>query len=120
MLHCLRSVYGAGAGSLTATAGLATATAPATASSLATAAGVGQLSKAGVVGGIGALYRGAYPSVLRALPSYAASFWGYEKTLELIERWKEGASRRGGVQGKGGSGSGDRGNRMIVNEKKSQ
>ena len=30
------------------------------------------------------LYRGAWPSILRALPSYAASFWGYEATLQFM------------------------------------
>ena len=51
--------------------------------------------------GVGALYRGAYPSILRALPSYAASFWGYEKTLELIEKWKTEMIRGGEGGGKG-------------------
>ena len=32
------------------------------------------------------LYRGAWPSILRALPSYAASFWGYEATLQFMEK----------------------------------
>ena len=32
------------------------------------------------------LYRGAWPSILRALPSYAASFWGYEATLSFMEK----------------------------------
>ena len=38
--------------------------------------------------GLAALYRGAWPSVVRALPSYAVSFWGYELTLQLMERNK--------------------------------
>ena len=33
-----------------------------------------------------ALYRGAWPSILRALPSYAVSFWGYETTLAFMEK----------------------------------
>lgn len=33
---------------------------------------------ASALAGLGELYRGALPSVLRAVPSYAASFWGYE------------------------------------------
>ena len=35
------------------------------------------------------MYRGAWPSVLRALPSYAASFWGYEATLSLLEQQQQ-------------------------------
>ena len=35
------------------------------------------------------MYRGAWPSVLRALPSYAASFWGYEATLSLLEKQQQ-------------------------------
>ena len=38
--------------------------------------------------GLAVLYRGAWPSVVRALPSYAVSFWGYELTLQLMERKK--------------------------------
>jgi hypothetical protein len=38
--------------------------------------------------GLAVLYRGAWPSVVRALPSYAVSFWGYELTLQLMERNK--------------------------------
>lgn len=34
------------------------------------------------------LYRGAGTSVLRAIPSYAASWWGYELTLSLMDRYK--------------------------------
>ena len=40
------------------------------------------------------LYRGAGTSVLRAIPSYAASWWGYELTLSLMDRFK---NRRGGA-----------------------
>ena len=36
--------------------------------------------------GFGALYKGAWPSILRALPSYAVSFWGYEATLAILEK----------------------------------
>lgn len=36
--------------------------------------------------GVGALYKGAWPSILRALPSYAVSFWGYEATLAILEK----------------------------------
>ena len=36
--------------------------------------------------GFGALYKGAWPSILRALPSYAVSFWGYEATLSILEK----------------------------------
>ena len=46
---------------------------------------------------------------------------GDPKTLELIERWKEGASRRGGVQGKGGKGgSGGRDSGLVVTKQQSQ
>ena len=42
-----------------------------------------------LIPGITSLYRGAWPSVLRALPSYAASFWGYEATLSLLEQQQQ-------------------------------
>ena len=42
-----------------------------------------------LIPGITSLYRGAWPSVLRALPSYAASFWGYEATLSLLEKQQQ-------------------------------
>jgi hypothetical protein len=38
------------------------------------------------VDGLGGLYRGMVPTVVRSLPQYAASFWGYETTLLLIEK----------------------------------
>ena len=50
--------------------------------------GMGQcLSSVFSSGGLFAgLYRGAGTSVMRALPSYAASWWGYELTLAFIAR----------------------------------
>ena len=36
-----------------------------------------------------ALYRGAGTSIVRAIPSYAASWWGYELTLAVIERLRK-------------------------------
>ena len=48
-------------------------------------------------GGWPALYRGAGTSVMRAIPSYAASWWGYELTLEIIERIKRGGKGQGGA-----------------------
>lgn len=42
------------------------------------------------------LYRGAGTSVLRAIPSYAASWWGYELTLSLISRLKRRDDGRAG------------------------
>jgi hypothetical protein len=41
------------------------------------------------VDGLGGLYRGTVPTVVRSLPQYAASFWGYESTLLLIEKLKK-------------------------------
>jgi Mitochondrial carrier protein len=38
--------------------------------------------------GLGALYKGITPSVIRALPAYAASFWGYEATLAIVEQFR--------------------------------
>ena len=40
------------------------------------------------------LYRGAAPTIIRSLPQYAASFWGYEATLLLIERLKKERRKR--------------------------
>jgi hypothetical protein len=40
------------------------------------------------------LYRGAAPTIIRSLPQYAASFWGYEATLLLIERLKKERAKR--------------------------
>ena len=39
--------------------------------------------------GYSGLYKGVVPSVVRAIPSYAASFWGYEATLLLADKIKE-------------------------------
>jgi len=63
MVQCLRAVWHGGSGPGPG--------GPATPSALA---------------GLGELYRGAMPSVLRAVPSYAASFWGYEVRIRALCR----------------------------------
>ncbi len=45
-------------------------------------------------GGWLSLYRGAGTSIMRAIPSYAASWWGYELTLDIIERIKARAQKK--------------------------
>ncbi len=56
-------------------------------------------------GGWLALYRGAGTSIMRAIPSYAASWWGYELTLNVIEQIKQ--MRRGMAQSEEGALTGE-------------